>query len=135
MSRAICVQIGFCVVGIFREKGQAASGIGELGQGGAGLLHSAPVVLEVVIAEYAHGVNHSVIALGLFDGVLEAMTAGIILAVGYHKNYLLIARAFLQVIERTDHSIVERCAARASMRSSAVFNSVRSLVKSCSLSR
>ncbi len=32
---------GLCVLGVFRKKGQAASGIGKLAQGGSGFLHGA----------------------------------------------------------------------------------------------
>jgi len=80
---------GLCVLGIFRKKCQAASGIGELGQGGPGFLHGAAVVLEVVIAEYAYRINHRVVPLRLFDGILQAMTTGVVFAVGHNKNHLL----------------------------------------------
>jgi len=72
---------GFCVVGIFRKKARPPVALASWDRAVRAFFIARPVVLEVVIAEYAHGVNHSVIALGLFDGVLEAMTAGIILAV------------------------------------------------------
>jgi len=82
-----------------------------LGQRRAGLFHGAPVVLNIIVAKYAHCVNQRIISLGLFDRVFKTMTAGVVFAVGHHQDHLFVACSFLQVIERTDYGIVERRAA------------------------
>ena len=64
---------GLRVVHVFREKRQAAGGIGQFAERGARLFHGAMIVLDVVVAEQAHGINQGIVPLGLLDCIFQAV--------------------------------------------------------------
>ncbi len=93
------------------KKARPPVALASCAQRGARFFHGAAVVLDIVVAEHAHGVNHGIVPLRLLDGIFQAVPAGIVLAVGHDQDHFLVARAFLQVIERTDHGVIQRRAA------------------------
>src|SRR5207302_9769371 len=69
------------------------------------------IVLDVIIAEYSDGINQSIRALRFLNRIRKTAAAGIIDAIGHdQENFLILGRLF-QVIERSDHGIIQRRAA------------------------
>ena len=69
------------------------------------------VVLAVIVTENADGVNRGIRLLGHLHRVLKCFAAGVVVAVGDHEQHALVLVPLLQMVERTDHGVVERRAA------------------------
>ena len=95
----------------FGEISHAAGDFGKFRQFFLRLAHHFLVVLAVVVAEYADGVNRGVRIARRLSSFPKGFAAGVVVAVGDHEQHALVLVALLQVVERTDHGVVERRAA------------------------
>src|SRR3984957_15661296 len=94
-----------------REESEPAGGFGEFGQVLGGFANHFLVVLAIVVAEDADGINYGVGFDRDFQRVGETFAAGVVVAVGDDQQDAFVFVAFLQVIERGHRSVVQGGAA------------------------
>ncbi len=94
-----------------REEGQAARGFGQFGEVFGRFANHSLLVLAVVVAEDADGINHGVGIDGGFQRIGETLAAGVVVAVGDDQQDAFIFVAFLQVVEGGDDGVVQGGAA------------------------
>src|SRR2546428_718407 len=98
---------GLGVRDVLGKEGEAAGGGGQFGKRAARLFHVDAVVFDVVIAEDSDGIDQGVRALRFLHRVGQRAAAGVVHAVGHHQQHFLILRALLQMIEGSNHSVIE----------------------------